>query len=84
MRVKVLQHHIDQGKRGKVSSCAIALALQEQFPEAADIRVGQFGMVVNDYSWSFSRESGIPDFIRSFDAGLPVQPFEFEIQIGQA
>lgn len=39
MKVKVLQHHIDEGQKGESNTCAIALAVKEQFPLKEDEKV---------------------------------------------
>ena len=78
MKVKVLQHHIEQGQPGKSMSCAIALALLEQFPEA-EIFVRLDRAFIDSIAWLYSGDAP-EQFIKSFDAGLPVSPFEFEME----
>lgn len=88
MRVKVLQHHIERGIPGKSMSCAIALAILEQFPEAeVYVRLDRVFIWEKDvapvcngaHAWWFT-DHNPADFIRSFDAGLPVSPMEFEME----
>lgn len=80
MKVKVLQHHIDQGISRDVGACAIALALQEQFPEAV-VSVGVTFAYVGGRYWEFAGYEA-RDFVADFDDGLPVSPFEFEMTTG--
>lgn len=81
MKVKVLQHHIDAGTRGNAGKCPVALALGEYFPEVTLIRVGHWSLVVDNESWVYPQGSVLSDFTRSFDDGLPVEPFEFELNL---
>lgn len=70
MQVKVLQHHIDEGKRGSATRCAVAMALREQFPELdarRDIVVGALAVRIGDTEW---RHDG-QDFVSTFDKQGP-------------
>lgn len=78
MKVKVLQHHIDQGIRKDTERCAIALALQEQFPEM-EVVVGLTCASVDMASWIF-QGADATNFVMRFDEGEPVEPFEFEME----
>jgi hypothetical protein len=81
MKIKVEQRHIDAGVKFAPCACPIALALMDCVPhEPHDVvSVGTHSCGVTPHG-----RSGLPvaawDFIRRFDAGLPVAPFEFEVE----
>jgi hypothetical protein len=83
MKITVEQHHIDKGAKDDVFGCPIAVA-------AASI-VALPG-VNRSYLWhhQFTNPLSMPakyhllpqsakEFVRAFDAGIPVRPFSFEI-----
>ena len=78
MRVQVTQDHIDNGCRGLMGSCPIALAVRE-LTGANNVLVLDCGVIAD------GRDSGIPrearEFVRRFDNGEKVQPFDFEIDL---
>lgn len=77
MQVKVLQHHIDEGKRGVGSSCAIALAIMEALPEVRDVYVG--AMIAINGVAAYAAPPDVRNFVMRFDFFEPVEPFTFEL-----
>lgn len=79
MKIKVTQEHIDRGTKKACSTCPVALALREA--------TGMECEVSTTIAFLPNNDNGIPlpidakDFIRRFDAGTLVQPFEFELPI---
>ena len=80
MKVTITQQHIDQGKPGRASECALASAIQEA--------TGQPHWVGYSRHWEdkadkkrMSREA--MDFVRWFDGaqGLKAGPREIEIDL---
>lgn len=68
--IKVLQHHIDQGRPKAASSCAIALAIREQFPDAEVISVGPARVVIDQIRYLHNAY----EFVEAFDDRKPVSP----------
>lgn len=85
MRIKVLQHHIDEGTKTDPFSCAIALAVREQIPEASSVSVGSHITVWYDLPSGESERNvfdlplGVDAFIIGFDKGDLVSPIEFDL-----
>lgn len=82
MKVKVLQHHIEQGVPDRSAHCAIALALREQLPES-DVYVRKDRVFIGNRTWWFTDYTPV-EFIQCFDAGLRVEPIEFELEYREA
>ena len=86
--IKVTQEHINKGKRKDYSSCPIALAVKDVFPNDV-IEVGQFDLTFEncDYESGNGKYLGyeLPNiacnFVEDFDAGRNVKPFDFELEI---
>jgi len=81
MIVKVTQEHIDTGNRGSRSpeSCPVALAMKDAGMH--------YPWVDSEYISFFDAEAHqeptpplVALFIMDFDAGEPVEPFEFELE----
>ena len=73
MIVKVTRKHIEDGKRGSITSCPIALALKGMSFK---------GCEVHEEDWYFADEiAPLPkearEFILKFDDKEPVWPFSF-------
>lgn len=79
--VKILQHHIDQGKCKDPFRCVAALAIMEAFPQASYVSVRRTYAVVilagRQYQTIFSR--GMVGLIYRFDDDQPVEPAEFDL-----
>jgi hypothetical protein len=76
IHVKVLQHHIDEGVRKSPYQCAVAKALQEQFPDAGYWSVGIGMFIGSDY---YEPPEEVNHFISRFDSNWDVHPFEFDL-----
>jgi hypothetical protein len=83
MKIQVTQQHIDKGRGGSCTSCPVALALNDAgFTRAW---VSPSTLRSNWRNGGSIREFfPVPDsvlvFINRFDAGLPVDPFSFELE----
>lgn len=83
MKIIVTQKDIDTGKSAEPCSCPIAKAIKRVLP-SADFRVGSDHLFIKNRNLKhdtimLSKEA--IDFIASFDHGLSVRPFEFEIEL---
>lgn len=87
--IKVTKTHIKNGKSNTGYSCPIALAAKESLG-LPNIYVG-----LTFISWDAPVDSNllfrsiklsdyVCEFIRDFDAGLEVEPFEFELELPDA
>ena len=81
MKIKVLQHHIDEGEKRNGRKCPIALAIHEQTGRQVFV-----GMTIDLLTTDPDiREGWCPvpaeaaDFIDHFDTNRPAQAFEFEM-----
>lgn len=79
--IAITNEHIRKGKKGKATTCPLALGLSEHFKQ--NIFVGNQGfwtssLRFNDY---ISLPKNAEQFRKDFDAGCPVLPFSFEIWI---
>lgn len=81
MKISVTQAHINEGVPKVGAQCPIALAIKEA--TGANAYVGNSEIFLDNPE----TERGIPhsptisSFIDAFDDGLPVQPFEFELEL---
>lgn len=87
MKITVTQSHIDEAERDLndssniCSKCVIAKAIRDHFPNAEigylkahlKIKKGQRNVV--------RLPAAARDAIRRFDAGIPVSPFTFELDV---
>jgi hypothetical protein len=82
MRIKVLQHHIDEGRRAS-HSCPVALALAEQTGRQWYV-CARFAETRNDEGVrEVITADGLHDFVMHFDSGQePVEPVELEFSKG--
>lgn len=84
MKITVTREDIRAGKRKSCTSCPIALAIRRKV-WARLVRVDNFYIKL----WPGNREprlqAALPvkamQFVRSFDAGVPVQPFTFIVRL---
>ena len=88
---KVTQKDINTGKRGFCKRCPVALAIQWQTPLDWEVSVGAYiGEIAFYYREDTKKGPSEPRirlqtpiiasrFIRNFDEGFPVEPFEFEL-----
>ena len=81
MKISVIQHHINTGVRGNCKSDPIALALIDAGcvqPYAGVTRLFWYDGDGEKHTAEITEQ--LYEFIRAFDQGEPVQPFEFELE----
>lgn len=85
-RVRVQRHHIDNGARKDGFACPIALAIQEQggyelgeVSVAGGLAIWPTGESFTS-AWTASLTQDAADFIKNFDRGRFVAPFEFDVE----
>ena len=82
MVITVTQKHIDNGRRGLMLSCPIALAIKERTGLSVVI-VGRYISVYTnniDLRQCKTSEKAL-GFIYDFDSGINVKPFTFECEL---
>lgn len=86
MRIQVTQYHIDKGVPEDDRRCPVALAIQDA--GLPDVRVGQNRDTIEVYGNMYAGTSPYPgavaDFVRAFEHGEPVEPFEFQLDLEAA
>lgn len=80
MIIRVEQRHIDAGSRSNCSGCPIALALTEAIKKA--VRVFRYNFAIEKRPIPVMLPAVATTFIKNFDAGRSVKPFEFEFEEG--
>ena len=82
IKIEVKQRHINHGKRGHCSSCPIALAINNTncFRDAWISPARFNGWYKNVYS-SCKLPRSATRFIRRFDTGKEVKPFNFFLEV---
>jgi hypothetical protein len=82
-KVKVTQEHLDAGKQFSCEECAVSLAIKEAFAKEkvigcrASTRYVAIFFLKQTICCEFPPE--VSKFIRKFDKGEQVEPFEFEL-----
>jgi len=85
LRVKVEYYHIICGKPNAGEKCPVALALTAMLPagQRALVGLGFFSVCVGEKTLLSTHD--LPDeatrFIRAFDSGDKVEPFEFALPL---
>jgi len=83
MIIKVTQEHIENGCKKACLFCPVALALEAR--TGKEWSVGIYDAYCTHKSDDGPTLHTLPDsakdFILYFDSGLPVEPFEFELEI---
>lgn len=84
MKIKVTQEHIAKGKPQRSEWCPIALAAKDVFPQEIVV-VSPYDLQViaeqRDRYWHLPAQ--VRQFIKDFDGGRPVEPFDFELAAAQ-
>lgn len=75
--INVTQSDIDNGKKDSCVACPIALALNRIAP----CRVFKQGIAIYSTFRIVPIPQSVKMFIQKFDAGLPVQPFSFALDV---
>lgn len=89
MIIKVTQEHIDNGKKCRTDTCAIAIAISESLEYPYQVRVilnESFTAICKIYSQNRNIKTiilpqRVQEFIESFDNDYKVEPMEFEINL---
>lgn len=82
MKITVTQDDINNGVKGDVRHCPVALAIRRLFPDR-DMRSG-YGFAIDHSVQPFKiyrYSEGVSDSIHYFDIGRGMVPFEFELEI---
>ena len=78
MLVHVTQAHIKNGTKSSAARCPIALAIRDTVGPALKVYVS-----IHSYEIGPVKERPLPiearEFIRKYDKGFDVKPFDFEI-----
>jgi hypothetical protein len=84
IKAYVSQHHIDNGMQGVPNGCPLALSLEDA--TGLKWRVGPYRISSYDLERPFDASLHCPTpkavevWIRAFDRGEEVKPFQFEIE----
>ena len=92
MKIAVKQKHIDKGETRSARCCPIALAVNERLHKKHYCYVNRFNIIIydrnEDQRLSMRHDSFYADymhpvrkFIRDFDNGNEVEPFEFDLNM---
>lgn len=78
--VVVTQDHIDRGARNSVTSCPVSLALDDVRVHVwgGDVCLSRDGTHQGEH-FGVTLPGEVAAWINDFDDGLPVHPFEFDI-----
>lgn len=83
MKIQVTQEDINKGLRGVPDSCHVALAVKKAL-NTAKVEVGDGFISWNHWStktnWNKGKIEIVEMFVRAFDKGYDVTPFEFELE----
>lgn len=78
MKINVTQEDIDNGKVRNSCYCPVALAMRRVTKETWSVTgIGLF--CDSKIGLNKSTPKSVLQFIRAFDIGMPVSPFEFEV-----
>jgi hypothetical protein len=82
--IRVTADHIARGAPRNPSACPVALAIKGQIPGIYAIEVEVSDVTIRPTLafrwWTCVPPDSAADFINAFDAGEPVEPFEFEAE----
>lgn len=77
MKIKITAEDIAYGVRGSCSLCPVVHAVNRAF-NCEGANIGPFVIFLSQRR-QWETPSIVRSFIMRFDAGLPVEPFEFEL-----
>lgn len=77
--VNVTQRDIERGVPRSSCQCPIARAMRRKID--TDLRVGSEIWWFPDQAESEDLPNNVTTWIRTFDAGLPVKPFKFKLEV---
>lgn len=82
MIIRVTQEHIARGERQDCEKCPIALAAKDCWPNSGQV-MAELQLELFDYNGQEYYTYALPEvaleFIKNFDKGKEVKPFEFEM-----
>lgn len=78
MKIKVKQCHIDKGEVGVFSKCPVALAISEVTGDRT--LVTPYAICSGSVKNRVRTPHEVRIFMKKFDSGDPVEPFEFELE----
>lgn len=79
LKVEVTSEHIAKGDAFNPCGCPIALAILQAVRHPFVVVAVSTGIVIRQNTYPMPAE--VIAFIDAFDAGQPVQPFTFEIEV---
>ena len=79
MRIEVTQEDIDKGVKENCVKCPVALSLRRLFPGEWEVDVGDDAIYAGG-NW-YTPPDEAQEFIAKFDAGEPVAPFSFDVDL---
>lgn len=77
MIINVTQENIDNGERMQSELCPIALAIAKAFPDEVNIDADYGEVNISGKVYQMTNTCQI--FMKSFDEGQPVIPFQFRL-----
>lgn len=84
MKITVTHQHIDEGQRGSTTRDPIAFAMADAGCLRPHVGVTHISWQDAEHKrYSVEVTEKIYEFIRDFDQGEPVEPFEFQIMDGK-
>jgi hypothetical protein len=86
VKVSVTAEDIASGKPGEICLCPIYLALQRAMPDGVEaLWVDCYRARLSGSPWLTTASAPLPqsarDFIGRFDNAIPVEPFEFDLDV---
>ncbi len=82
IKLSVTQQDIDEGEKASCTKCPVALALQRALgrqDDAAMVGMGMVNLFIDGNSHKVP--DAVRDFVRSFDSGDKVEPFELTFSV---
>ncbi len=82
-KIEVTQHDIDNGKRKSCTKCPVALAVNRTLRAEASVGKRTINIIYGDATFEegISTPTSAADFIRKYDEGEEVKPFNFELEL---
>ena len=82
MTITVEQEHIDKGEKMNSSRCAVALAIEAATGVTPEVDYAEVTMQYEDHAVRCHLPEAASLFVDEFDKGLPVEPFSFDLDMG--
>jgi hypothetical protein len=81
IQIQVTQEDIDRGVRCTCENCPLALAMTRALAQDVVVVIGEY-FFISEADKDAKPLPRVAEMFRSaFDAGFPVQPFEFELEL---